>query len=397
MLGRDNDTVLSRMMLLRFPLIIGVVFGHNYQSTVHMVGPDLGASQNSFVVDFVRSFVQGAARVTVPLFFLMSGYLFFLGFSFSKRKYLEKVKRRTRTLLVPFLFWNIATLLVFAVGESIPATRGYFSNRGWPAVAAFGLKDYVNAIVGVFTPYPISYQFWFIRDLMALVLLVPAIYFIITRRLALPFLLAIFTLWTVRSWPILWPSAEATLFFCLGAYLSSTRKDLSCLDRYGLLISFFFLSALSLNALLYGDSGGGHIYVIVRLLGVPSIWWLTSYAVRTEKLKLWLTSLGSSSFFIYAAHEPLLTVIRKVAFKLLLPERGVAILALYFLLPICLVALLVLIHRHLMTTVPSFVGVITGESHTGVKLISTARGSQEGRRSYIPQPATPAPENPSAR
>ena len=70
---------------LRFPLIIGVIFIHNYSSTVVVQGVELG--NDSFLPMYhVASelFSKVIGSVAVPLFFLFSGFLFFLNINFSK-------------------------------------------------------------------------------------------------------------------------------------------------------------------------------------------------------------------------------------------------------------------------------------------------------------------------
>ena len=356
-----NDEVSSRIEILRFPLIVGVVFIHNYSTSVHMDHGSIGVTHASALVEFVRFFIsQGVARIAVPLFFLMSGYLFFLG-GWSREKYISKLKRRIHTLLIPFLFWNIITLVVFAIGESIPQTKMYFSNNVWPPVLSFSLLNYINALFGITVQYPISYQFWFIRDLMTLVILVPVIHFLVARKSALPFIAALLCLWFLTAWPVLWPSAEASFFFSLGVYLSQSGKSVAYLDKLGPWISVTFLGLLIIHSafpesLLY-------LHKVVIVFGVPSLWWLTLLAVRAATLKSLLIKLSGASFFVFAAHEPLLIIIRKVSYKLLSPTNGAAILALYFLIPICLIAFLVVLHHYLLKTIPSFLGFITGSAN----------------------------------
>jgi hypothetical protein len=53
-------------------------------------------------------------------------------------------------------------------------------------------------------------------------------------------------------------------------------------------------------------------------------------------------------------------ILRKLSYNLLSPASGTAILALYFSIPICLIAFLVAVHRYLLKTAPSFTGFITG-------------------------------------
>ncbi len=118
-----------RLNLLRFPLIVGVVFVHAYETTVGFSGGSvsIGLNQNNVISEFIRNLIsQEIARIAVPIFFLMSGYLFFAGFVWSKENYLDKVKSRIKTLLIPFLFWNIATLLLIALGQSLIVTQRTF-------------------------------------------------------------------------------------------------------------------------------------------------------------------------------------------------------------------------------------------------------------------------------
>lgn len=218
MLDKESS---ERLSIIRFPLIVGVVFIHSYSSTVGFAADTIGLTESNLFVDFVRDLIsQGVARVAVPLFFLMSGYLFFLGFDFSKQTYLEKIKSRVKSLLIPFLFWNLITLFVVALAQAIPVTRQYFSGNN-ELIASFGCWEYVQAIFGI-ERTPISYQFWFIRDLMVLVLLSPIVYFI-NRQVSKFFIFILFGCWFlgVSLWHV--PSIEALFFFALGASLAHKK------------------------------------------------------------------------------------------------------------------------------------------------------------------------------
>jgi surface polysaccharide O-acyltransferase-like enzyme len=368
---KNNGTISSRIEILRFPLIIGIVFIHNYTSTIRMVQGSIGVEHSSAWDDFVRFFIsQGVARVAVPLFFLVSGYLFFLG-QWSWSKYAGKLKRRVNTLLIPFLFWNLATWAIYTAGRRIPQTRMYFGGGVWPPAGQVSFLGYIGALFGISARYPIDYQFWFIRDLIALVVLAPVIYFLLRGKWLLPFLLILFGLWFAAAWPDLWPSIvhsiflpeqiEAALYFSLGAYLSQPGKDVTCLDKFGPWISAAFFVFLVLHSTYQDRLPYLHKFVI--LFGVPSLWWLTGLALGSAKLKASLIGLVGDGFFVFAAHEPLQTVVRKVSYRLFSPTAGASVLALYLLTPVCMIALLVIVHRCLLKIMPRFTGVITGNTY----------------------------------
>ena len=64
--------------MLRFPLIVLVVYLHNGSGTVRFANAGIVERSSSPMLDYFVAFLSdGVARVAVPLFFLMAGYLFF--------------------------------------------------------------------------------------------------------------------------------------------------------------------------------------------------------------------------------------------------------------------------------------------------------------------------------
>ena len=68
-----------------------------------------------------------------------------------------------------------------------------------------------------------------------------------------------------------------------------------------------------------------------------------------------LLRYAPASFFIFAAHEPLLTVVKK-----LLPKAVPSALGVYLLAPVIVVAVLLVLHRLLARALPRVVGVLSG-------------------------------------
>lgn len=347
-----------RLDLLRFPLIVAIVFVHAYETNVGLAGQVAGISDNGAFSDFVRNVTsQGLARTAVPLFFLMSGYFFFLGFGGGAAAYFAKLKSRVRTLLLPFLFWNFATLAVFAAAQAVPEAQAYFSGKNIP-VAEFGFYDYANAIFGI-DKYPISYQFWFIRDLMVLILLAPVIA-ALCRFLPLPYLGAVFALWFANVWPVLSPSPEATLFFSIGVAAAVHGKSLFALDPYGKALILAYIPIVTVDAAFFGAPNEEYFHRVGVAVGVAAVLSATRRLVAVQGLPERLEVLNHASFFIYAAHEPLLTIVRKLSFKALMPTSSMLILLLYFLVPTLVIAALIVLRKGLVRVMPGFLAVVTG-------------------------------------
>lgn len=334
--------------MMRFPLIVGVVFAHAY--------PGVG---NNFISVFIYNFIcNGLARISVPLLFLISGYLFFINFDLSKQTYWSKLQDRIGTLFIPFLIWNFATLFIFALAQLIPLTTAFFSGLN-ASIASYSVFDYFNAIVGI-NRMPIAIQFWFIRDLMVLALLTPLIHFI-NSRIPKLFLTLLYICWMLDFWPIYIPSVEATLFFSIGTFLGGRHQNLFALDKFGVLVIPIYILILVITSLFVHNTVTPYIHRIGIIMGIASTMFISKQALKWSSIKEKLLELSTMSFFVFAAHEPLQLIIRKLTYRLLMPESWVAEVLLYLLIPISVIIILVTSYRVLETYTPNLLRVITGK------------------------------------
>lgn len=353
-----NSVTSIRLELLRFPLIVGVVFIHAYETTVVYAKGSvwLGLYNNHWISELIRNLIsQEIARTAVPTFFLISGYLFFTGFIWSKNNYLNKLKSRTRSLLIPFLFWNIFTLILIALGQSLSITQVYFSGKN-PFISSFDMFDYIRYIFGIGVN-PIAYQFWFIRDLILLVLLSPFILFL-NKKLPEIYIPALFYCWLFSTSLPFIPSIEAILFFSIGCLLAILKKDIFGLDAYGKAILALYVLMITTHLAL--DTHFSFFHKINLILGVLSALFITKFLANSPIAKNSLLSLSTSSFFVYAAHEPLLSLFRKLGFKIIQPNTDYLILTLYLIIPIIVISILVIAYNRMILFFPQFTRLITG-------------------------------------
>lgn len=353
----DTESSL-RLRLLRFPLVLGVVFIHAHGAAVEFSGGVIGSGGDSFASAFIRHLIsQGLARTAVPLFFLMSGFFYFTGFQGTLTEYAHKLGTRVRTLLTPYLFWNLLTLLLVATALSLPQTRGFFSGRG-SYLADLSLTSCAAAVLGIGRS-PIAFQFWFIRDLMLLAVLAPAIG-LLAKHAPLLLLPVAFLAWFFDFWPDLPPAAEAFCFFATGAVLALRGISPFCLDRFGKILFLAYACVLVLDAGLMQGSANLWTRRVGVVLGCASVLYATRFLAARARSRDLLAALSGASFFVFAAHEPLLTVIKKLTYRALVPESDVMVLLLYFALPLLVILLCLGAHRLLSAMFPRFCGVITG-------------------------------------
>ena len=210
---------------------------------------------------------------------MMSGYLFFQGVEWSLAVYKTKIRKRIHSLLIPFLFWNVITILFLSVAQSIPLTQVYFSGMHKP-ISSYNTYDYANAIFGL-NRTPVSYQFWFIRDLMVLVLLSPFLHALL-KKIPLIFLGLFALLWYLEVEPIYIPSLLAIFFFSIGSFLAISEKDLFYFDRYGNTILFMYIIVFFYSLVFMNYEDHAYSYKTSIILGVATALYITKYVHRMQ-------------------------------------------------------------------------------------------------------------------
>jgi fucose 4-O-acetylase-like acetyltransferase len=347
----------DRITLIGFPLIVGVVFIHAYSAMVHVEQGSIGPADTGFVVKFVRDIVSGGiADIAVPLFYLLSGFLFFYGAQWTRATYAAKLRTRAQTLLVPYVAWNVLTVLLVAIAQAIPATSRLFS-AGYVPIVSMNWTEVLDVALGV-TKAPIAYQFWFIKDLMLLVIAAPLIH-VLACRAGLVFLVACGGAWALDVFPAHALDTEAVLFFYLGALVALRGGNPFAVDRYGSELAAAYLVVVIADALTKGQVVNALFHKTGLVLGcAAALYWSRSLlAPGRRRVFLWL---GRASFFVFAAHEPLLTALRKALYAELLPHSGGEVLALYFIAPLLVIAVCVGAYSWARAAWPAVTAILAG-------------------------------------
>lgn len=298
-------------------------------------------------------FIQEAlCRSAVPVFFIISGYLFFQNITeFKKEVYSSKVKSRIRTLLIPYLLWNFIALTEYLI-KHLPMLSSVFPNIHKQIIN-------VNFFIGAFWVMPnggcpILYPFWYIRDLMVLIIISPFIYFMVKKlRVFYPILLLIGMFCSIKLLPGL--SLTSMFFFSVGCYWALYKKDsLPNLSLVGLCLICWIPIALAdtITRIPY-------IHVISVVCGAGAICCLGVIAKDYLSLKP-NQKLQNSIFFVYAIHALLLRYISKIIF-LALPSNSEWICLILHFVVFVLTMLSSILSYHIMKKYfPKVCGMLTG-------------------------------------
>ena len=114
-----NKYLSSKIKVVSFISILMVVYLHcyNYKDSCLDITTTIteGLNYGTFIEYFI---CNGFTRVCVPLFFIISGYLFFLRCDFSLSKYIYKVKSRFVSLVIPYFIWTSFLCIWFLLSPS---------------------------------------------------------------------------------------------------------------------------------------------------------------------------------------------------------------------------------------------------------------------------------------
>ena len=331
--------------LLRFPLAVVVLTIHVFSSQ----GLKLQGQEISFdsaqIFQEINYFIDGFLRgQSVPIYFFISGYVFFLGITLTRETYKRKLQNRVKTLLIQFLIWNMLALfqwLLYRTPPFEPWFPGINKMELNPTLSGFlnCFWDKNHSILTAVEPplnnsiMPQDGPLWFLRDLMIVVLSTPIIYWLLkhTRH----YLVCLLGLaWFILAyWDLGHPKQILTAFFFFswGAYMSINQKDM--------LVEFGKYSRLSVV-----------LYITLSLSYVASVHWLPDASTTIKRLNIlvgllfaynlaaWLLRrkicrpnafLASASFFIYVAHMLICRNILKLVFFFTRPTSNFGMLAVY--------------------------------------------------------------------
>ena len=304
------------------------------------------------------SISQGLAKFRLPMFFILSGYFFIRSVYLSDDAFLPQFIKRLRTVALPYLIWSTIGFLIYLAMQWPETTRALFPHNQVWGLSAVGVMRKILID-------PIPYQLWFLRDLMVLFALTPLIQWCI-KRVGAWVLVPPFFCWLLE-WDLMIVANESLPFFIAGGWLAmrGPSHEPAISDRTRRIIISTWLSTIVLKTALVMN---GHIHPqLIRqlhhvcvFLGLISVWVGYDLLLRGVEVRdHWVYRYSAYAFFIYAAHEPCLTMVKHVLLHFL-GGHPMAVLFCYFTAPVITMISCFTLARTLLHFAPGFYGLLTG-------------------------------------
>ena len=302
-----------------------VVLIHSQTVFINLPGKELqyiyGLNASTFIQMFIS---EGICRIAVPLFFVLSGFFFYRTFNGNRTSFINKLKRRFHTLLIPYIFWSVSVFIFFACATHLPGLKAFFTTRN---SGVFSLKEMWQGIV--VSPY--NSPLWYVKYLIVLSVVAIALY-PLYKNLHLIVIGIAFYGWIIGM-PFAVPfRMDAVFFYSLGAVIalhwSQIRQWLFYLcyppPMYLLiLVSIWmiinvmhanYLCRLSTNVLLLGEFDRTHHWlgVLGILAGCLAV---IPLAFMIDHNHEW--NVTRFSFLLFVCHHPVVNAFKKVILKVL--------------------------------------------------------------------------------
>ena len=304
---------------LRLPLIVLITFAHSYSGV--RAGWTLwdGGWDAYEVLKLMVS--ETLVKVAMPTFFVISGYLFFSNVTeWNAKTYWNKLRRRVKTLLLPYIIWNIAMAV---------------------KLKTFSLSIFIE---------PANMPLCFLRDLIIVSLLTPIIYLGV-RKLdywIFAILLPIYLTGLYAVQPGLTP--YAVCFFTLGAFLSIRKMDLikTCL-KYET-PSYILTTLLGIGMILtFRTPVFSPLMLCFRVVGAVAVFCIAHRILATTNKRIPQIACNAS-YFVYLAHYVFFFAFLDAWFFSLFGTSTASLCIHYLTLPLLKAGILIGVYRGMAAT-----------------------------------------------
>lgn len=309
----------------------GVVFRHSLNLQA------FGISEFSpSILTYIENGVSKMTEVAVPFFFIVSGF-FFMRYAYTSiNEYFDMVKKKTKTLFIPFVLWNVLGIIPLLLTHKF-----VYENNQLCYLTQLLHSDW-NGVL------------WYVRDIMTMMLLAPLytwIFKVNSSLIYLVFFVFLFYLWLPVDCS--WMSSEGMIFFFIGGMLQKRKYVLNLRINKSwllLLVTLWFISCF-----IYPKLWTIHRYN--TLLGIIILWFALDRI--PERFKRYLIELAPFSFFIYVIHLDIIKSMKVFLASAFYRNEVIALLT-YIILPVITFWVCILIAKKWSKYLPKTFYIFTG-------------------------------------
>ena len=314
----SERVVRNKITLISFICSILVIWIHAYN--VETYGINASSTGIASIVWTIESFGRKITQIAVPVFFLLSGYLFFR--TFTWKKLVDKYKSRLKSIVIPYLVWCSIYYLYFVFLTNVPIIRNYMhSDR-----ICLSIYNWLLSL------WPKSYYtLWFLKNLILFIAITPILYITLKNRLHFYVgLFVVFALIVNTNFKIVNGVPEGLDMYVIGSYIAINHANLIYYrNKKVTFICIFLLIVMLATKIMVLNN----ITMVAFLL---TVW----FSLDVFKLELDMPWWLKITFFIYVFHDIVLEAMEKL-FLLVFGNNPLMALFGYLFMPLfCLIIII---------------------------------------------------------
>lgn len=341
-----TDYFSKKATIVSFIMSIFVIYIHANNLSYYGIAAN-GRTIPNVVVNLWGGVIGGIA---VPFFFIMSAYWLFrfdIHGNNAVDVLIRKMKKKTKTICLPYLLWNAFGMIFYMVITHIPFAANMMNNG---EVISLTLP---NVVEGVFF-HKYYFTFWYLKDLIVLIAISPVLLILLRNKYVALMSIIVSAVAVLLKLDFVIFEGTSLLFFMIGGYAVTYTKDFFENKENS---AWKWLLAVTLTG-------------IIRYVNVPIIAELSYFispillwksvdvflpsAFCRRKIRWFITQ----SFFTYASHVIPVTIIGHLLAKV--SRNYLWVTVSYLISPWITLALIYVVANILYKHTPRFYGLICG-------------------------------------
>lgn len=338
----SENEIRNKITLITFISSVLVIYIHVYNLVAY--GIDENSAGLGGIVYVVENYWSRVLQIAVPMFFFISGLLFFRNLQIKDLP--VKWKKRLFTVVIPYLAWCTIYYIYNVMCTNIPMIRNRM-NRD--TITALSLQAWLGSLWS-----ESYYTLWFLKNLIFFICLAPVIWLLIKNHWKhVPTgLVALIVIEIVINKGFL----KTQYGNGLDIYLIGSYIGLNCSEQLD-----YRNKKISICALLYIVfcliTSFRFWNIVTESALFVAIWFACDWIGRKDRMFPWWMKI---TFFTYVAHDIFLEAFEKL-FLIMFGVKPVFALMDYLLMPLLVELLLVIIAYFMQKWIPVVWRILTGD------------------------------------
>ena len=288
-----NLSISKKFSYFNWFATLGIVLFHSCPSKEFEINT---TGFNKLLAEFYPIFIDRMGHVCLTFFFFVSSFLLYYNTT-TFHDALNKIKRRIKTLLVPYLAWSFIVAFIKIILHKIDVfdfLKNPFEYIFFKPV--IGALWYILALLSFLLLYPIFVLTRKNKIISSFVFLTPMLYLMIKKFFSIPDLFVLEGCTWYSKMIFYMP------VYLLGGYIGLNFPVIIDTDYNDKKYIYIGCSLILISFLLFSICFDRSFYVLFSVIFLVGIWLLLDADIFARKLPLYF----NSAFFIYVLHQPLL-------------------------------------------------------------------------------------------